>query len=154
MAASQVEAVRQIAGAAVQAAGLVIEEVIVTSAGRRRVVRVVVDLPEDQTGGVPMDAVATASQGVSAALDASDALGSAPYTLEVTSPGAERRLTERRHWRRVLGRRVGVYLADGSVVEGRLREAGTAGVVLDGAEPLAWESVSRGQVRLEFGRGA
>lgn len=154
MAASQVDAVRQIAGAAVEAAGLVIEDVTVTSAGRRRVVKIVVDLPEDQTGGVPMDAVAAASQGVSAALDATDALGAAAYTLEVTSPGAERRLTERRHWRRARGRRVSVYLTDGSIVEGRLGEADSAGVVLDGAEPLPWESVSRGQVRLDYGGGA
>lgn len=153
MAASQVDAVRQIAGAAVAAAGLVIEDVTVTTAGRRRVVKIVVDLPEDETGGVPMDAVAAAAQGVSAALDTTDVLGSAPYTLELTSPGAERPLTERRHWLRARGRRVAVHLVDGSVVEGRLRAVDGSGVRLDGRGPLPWASVRRGRVRLDFGGG-
>ena len=40
------------------ATGLVLEAVTVQAAGRRRVVRVVVDLPAQATGGVPHDAVA------------------------------------------------------------------------------------------------
>jgi ribosome maturation factor RimP len=154
MAPSQGDAVRLIVAPAVTAAGLVIEDVTVTSAGRRRVVKVVVDLPEDQTGGVPMEAVTVASQGVSAALDASETLGASPYTLEVTSPGAERLLTERRHWLRSRGRLVAVHLNDGSTVDGRLREVDDAGLTLDGAAPLPWTSIARGQVRLDFGGGS
>ncbi len=152
--AAQVDAVRRIAADVAAASGLVLEDVTISSAGRRRVVKVVVDLPEDQVGGVPLDSVTQASQALSTALDTSDALGSMPYTLEVTSPGAERRLTERRHWRRARGRLVVVHLVDGSVVEGRLSGADDSGVTLDGGESWPWESVSRGQVRLDFGGGA
>jgi ribosome maturation factor RimP len=154
MSPSQGDAVRLIVAPAVAAAGLVIEDVTVTSAGRRRVVKVVVDLPEDQTGGVPMDAVTLASQGVSAALDAAEALGASPYTLEVSSPGAERLLTERRHWLRSRGRLVAVHLNDGRGVDGRLAEVDDAGVTLDGAEQLPWATIVRGQVRLDFGGGS
>lgn len=154
MAPSQGDPVRLIVEPAVTAAGLVVEDVTVTSAGRRRVVKVVVDLPEDQVGGVPMDAVTVASQGVSAALDAAEALGASPYTLEVTSPGAERRLTERRHWLRSRGRLVAVHLVDGSTLDGRLREVDGAGLTLDDAAPLPWSAVAHGQVRLDFGGGS
>lgn len=151
MAAAQVDVVRGIAAAAVERSGLVLENVVITPAGRRRVVRVVVDLPADRTGGVPMDDVARASQAISSALDDSDALGSAPYTLEVTSPGAERPLTERRHYARARGRLVILTLADGSAVEGRLTAVDDDGLTLAGGSTLPWDDVVRGRIRLEFG---
>ena len=86
----------------VEGLGLDLEDVEVTAAGRRRRVCVVVD----RDGGIDLDAVADVSKSVSDVLDASDALGSAPYVLEVTSPGVDRPLTQPRHWRRARGRLV------------------------------------------------
>ncbi len=154
MAAAQVDAVRAIAAGVVEQAGLVLEDVVITAAGRRRVVRIVVDLPAEQVGGVPMESVAAASHAVSAALDDGDVLGAMPYTLEVSSPGAERRLTERRHWARARGRLVEVSLTDGSTVEGRLSEVDDAGITLDTGETLAWTRIDGGRVRLDFGGGS
>lgn len=160
MSATMVDAVRELAAPAVQQAALVLEDVTISAAGRRRVVRVVVDLPEDQRGGVPMEAVAQASQNVSAVLDASDVLGSTPYTLEVSSPGAERRLSERRHFRRALGRLVSIDLEPGrstgpNPALGRLQVVGDDGLTLvpdAGGEPavIAWDAVRSGRVRLDF----
>ena len=48
---SAVDAVRRLAGESADAAGLVLEGVTVKAAGRRRIVRVVVDLPGEATGG-------------------------------------------------------------------------------------------------------
>src|SRR5512144_2766676 len=123
-ASSPVDGVRALAAPAVASAGLVLENVTITPAGRRRVLRVVVDLPEDAVGGVPMEAVAHASQALSEALDASDVMGGAPYVLEVSSPGADRPLTERRHWLRARGRLVHVLPVAGVSAEplGRLTE--------------------------------
>src|SRR3954463_15152412 len=145
------DTVRGLADAAASAAGLVVEDVAVQAAGRRRVVRVVVDLPEDVAGGVPMDAVAAVSQALSQRLDESDAMGGAAYTLEVTSPGADRPLTQRRHWSRARGRLVRVALRDGGTRTGRLQEVDEAGVLVDDAR-LAWDDVARGTVELEFSR--
>lgn len=138
-------------------AGLVLEAVTVTPAGRRRVVRVVVDLPEDSTGGLDLDVVAQVSQSVSAALDDSDVLGNAPYVLEVTSPGVDRPLTERRHWSRARGRMVTVPVsaADGGAtdVTARVRSVSDEGVLLDvdGTERLvAWPLLGAGRVQVEF----
>ena len=145
------DAVRGLAGDAAGAAGLVLEDVAVQSAGRRRIVRVVVDLPDDALGGVPMEAVATVSQLLSQRLDDSDAMGGAPYVLEVTSPGVDRPLTERRHWLRARGRLVRVTLRDGSTRTGRLSEVTDEGLVVDG-QKVVWDDVARGRVEVEFNR--
>jgi len=85
-----------------------LEAVKITSAGRRVVLRIVIDAD----GGVSLDDIAEVSREVSAKLDAKNAMGEAPYTLEVTSPGVDRPLTQQRHWRRATGRLVVVPLID------------------------------------------
>ena len=151
-ASSQADGVRALAAPLAAAAGLVIEDVTVTPAGRRRVLRVTVDLPEDRTGGVPMESVTAASQAISAALDTSDVMGGAPYVLEVSSPGVDRPLVERRHWSRARGRLVRVALVDGGSARGRLAGVDDAGLQLDGGQRLDWDVVGSGRVEVEFSR--
>jgi ribosome maturation factor RimP len=154
VAPSQADGVRALAEPLARDAGLVVESVTVTPAGKRRVLRVIVDLPEDSTGGVPMDAVATAAQSISAALDESPVMGGMPYVLEVSSPGADRPLTERRHWLRARGRLVNVLAVDGTSTPppGRLTDVTPSGVVLDGDREIPWTTIASGRVELEFGR--
>ena len=131
--------------------GLDLEDVVVTPAGKRRLLRVVVD----RDGGVGLDTVAGVSTAVSAALDESDAMGGAPYVLEVTSPGVDRPLTAPRHWRRSLTRLVKVATAEGTTLEGRLVEVDDDGIGVesDGVlTRLAWSRVSSGRVQSEFNR--
>src|SRR4051794_27465366 len=146
-----VGAVRGLADEVASGAGLVVEDVAVQAAGRRRVVRVVVDLPDDAVGGVPMDAVAAVSQALSQRLDESDAMGGSAYTLEVSSPGVDRPLTQRRHWSRARGRLVRVALRNGGTRTGRLEEVDEAGILVDGVR-LAWDDVARGTIEVEFAR--
>ena len=154
VAPSPADDIRALAEPHARAAGLVVESVTVTPAGRRRVLRVIVDLPEDRTGGVPMDAVAEAAQTISAALDDSPVMGGAPYVLEVTSPGTDRPLTERRHWLRARGRLVRLQVPAGrpELAPGRLTAVGDAGVVLDGDREIGWSEITAGRVEVEFGR--
>ena len=112
---------------AVAEAGFDLEEVDVRPAGRRRLVRIVVDAD----GGVSLDDIALLSQTASELLDAADVMGTGPYVLEVTSPGVDRPLTEPRHWRRATGRLVVAPLTEGGQIEGRVVEAGDEGVVID-----------------------
>jgi ribosome maturation factor RimP len=128
-------------------AGYDLEDVTITPAGRRRVLRVVVD----RDGGVDLDGVAEVSRIASAALDTSEAMGDTPYVLEVSSPGVDRPLTEPRHWRRAVGRLVRARLSPGGVATGRLLAADDAGVTLDGRH-LAWAELASGQVQVEFDR--
>ncbi|MEW9547830.1 ribosome maturation factor RimP [Nonomuraea sp. NPDC050783] len=135
----------------VSAEGLDLEDITVTQAGRRRVLRVIVD----RDGGVSLDDVADVSQAVSAALDDDDAMGQTAYTLEVSSPGVDRPLTEPRHWRRAARRLVKAELRDGTVVEGRITAADDAGVDLDvagTARRFEYEDLARGRVQVEFRR--
>ncbi|MEJ5945292.1 hypothetical protein WDZ17_08300 [Pseudokineococcus basanitobsidens] len=145
----------------VRGAGLVLEGVAVTPAGRRRVVRVTVDLPDDEVGSVPHERVADVSRTVSTALDDAGAFGEQPYLLEVGSPGVGRPLTEPRHWRRARTRLVEVDVTgdDGTVRRTRARvvDADAGGVVLadgDGRTRLTWERLGAGAVQVEFRRPA
>ena len=148
-ASSPVDGVRALAAAAAQSVGLVLEGVTITPAGRRRVLRVVVDLPDDEAGGVPMERVASASQALSSALDGSPVMGGSPYVLEVSSPGIDRPLTEPRHWRRARGRLVRVTLGDGREVTGRVDSA-AADVVVIAAETIPWHVLGPGRIQVEF----
>ena len=111
--------VRQVVEPAVAGIGLLLEDVEVARAGARSVVRVVVDVTEDDEGELDLDRVADVTRAVSDALDALDVVAG-EYTLEVSSPGVSRPLTERRHFARSVGRSVTVRLVDGGTVAGRL----------------------------------
>ncbi|MFA1549959.1 ribosome maturation factor RimP [Actinomadura chokoriensis] len=112
---------------AVAEAGLDLEEVDVRPAGRRRLVKIVVD----GDGGVDLDDVARVSETASRLLDESDVMGTSPYVLEVTSPGVDRPLTEPRHWRRAVGRLVVAPLTEGGQIEGRVVAADDEAVEID-----------------------
>ena len=146
---------RELIEAGVTGIGYDLEDVGVTAAGRRSVVRVVVD----KDGGVTLDDVADVSRVVSEALDAAEQtdpeLFGATYVLEVSSPGVDRPLTEPRHWRRNVRRLVTATRREGEPVTGRITAADDDAVTLDvdGSEQrLAYADLVRGNVQVEFGR--
>ena len=133
------------------ALGFDVEAIEVTPAGKRRVLRVAVD----KDGGVTLDDVAEATREVSRVLDDSDVMGVQPYTLEVTSPGVDRPLTQPRHWRRNAGRLVRVSCRDGSTVTGRIAGSDdeAASLDVDGTERrVAFADVAKAKVQVEFNR--
>lgn len=132
-------------------AGLDLEGVEVASAGRRSLVRVLVD----SDGGVTLDEVADATRLVSELLDGSEALGESPYTLEVTSPGVDRPLTLPRHWQRNVDRLVTVTPVEGSVFTGRLLAASSSHATLDVDDEhrdVPYADVAKARVEIEFNR--
>ena len=151
--AAQRERLAMAIGPAVTAAGCDLEKVSLSPAGRRTVVRVVVDADT----GVSLDDVAAVSRAVTEVLDSHDTelFGDTPYVLEVTSPGVDRPLTEPRHWRRVVGRLVEVPVA-GVPTRARVAAADDGGVELaDEAGDTTrhgWAELGRGAVQVEFGR--
>jgi len=151
MAAVSRQRVREVVEPVVTAAGYDLEDVTVTAAGRRSVVRVIVD----RDAGIDLDAVADVARVVSEALDANDPTGDSPYTLEVSSPGVDRALTEPRHWRRAVGRLVKAGVRDGADVSGRVVTTDDAGVTFDvaGAErTVPYAALGPGKVQVEFSR--
>ncbi|MEV6690707.1 ribosome maturation factor RimP [Micromonospora sp. NPDC051196] len=163
--AARRERLRAVIAPVIDGAGYDLEDLSVSRAGRRHVVRVIVDAD----GGINLDAVADVSRAVSAALDAAEETGgdivAGEYQLEVSSPGVDRPLTLPRHWRRNVGRlaRVTVRSAGESgarpagdrQVTGRVLAADDECVVLeiDGAR-AQWPhtDLGPGRVQVEFSR--
>jgi len=157
------ERVREATEPVVVAAGLVLEGVEVARAGKRSVVRLTIDLGEDAVGSLDLDTLAEVSRDIGTALDLTDAVAG-EYTLEVSTPGTSRPLTEPRHFKRARTRLVRLVLRDGGTAFGRLREVADGELVLGPVDassgrdtagdptrvPLA--DVARGAVEVELSR--
>ncbi len=147
--------------------GVVVEDVAVSSAGKRRLVRVLVDRDisdldaSDGTSRVTaltLDDVADASRAVDAQLEEGDVMGAAPYVLEVSSPGVGRALATRDQFRRQVGRLVELRHGGGTDT-GRLVGVGADSLELEIPPTkktparrltVAVADVERGTVQVEF----
>lgn len=110
--------------------GLELDGLDVTPVGKRRLLRITVDGDGPKGRGPLLDDISAASARISAALDESTAVGQAAYTLEVTSRGVGKPLTQAKHYRRNMHRLVKVWLANGEVT-GRIRGTSEEEVTLD-----------------------
>lgn len=164
---STVEQISKVVSAPLRAAGFGLEELTVTPAGSRRLVRVFVDraidLPDDDETSpiapLSLDEVAAATRVVDAALDAQAPFGELAYTLEVSSLGLTRPLTAWRHFRRNVGRLVALVTPDGPVT-GRIVAVGADEIEIadpgDGKRPpttvrLPLARIRKAHVQVEFG---
>lgn len=152
MGAERQAEVEAILAPAVAKVGFDLEGLQVTKAGRRLLVRVLVD----KDGGISLDDVAVVSKACSKALDESDSTGGpfadSAYTLEVSSPGVDRPLTEPRHWRRNIGRLVAVHIGE-EPFTGRVTAASERGIELeaDGVRRSAtYAELGPGKVQIEL----
>jgi ribosome maturation factor RimP len=113
------------------AAGTSIEiaEVELRGAGKARLLRLYIDKP----GGVTHGDCELISQRMSRLLDEQDAMPGESYTLEVSSPGVERKLSKPRDFERVVGQRI--RLSAREPVEGQVhfegKLAGFSGEMLE-----------------------
>lgn len=137
---------------AVTRAGFVLEEVTVTPVGKRRLISVVVDC---ENRNPSLDEVTVVSKEVSAILDTYSQLGEMPFTLEVTTPGIDRPLTELRHWKKNVGRLVKITPQTGEKYVARIKEVLPREVTLEDKgreETVAFPDISRAQIEVEFNR--
>jgi len=128
-----------------------LEAVEVTPAGKKRVLRVAVD----KDGGVTLDDIAEAARAVSREMDDDELMSDQAYTLEVTSRGVDRPLTEPRHWRRNQDRLVTVALRDGTQLSGRISDSDETSATLDvSGQPrlVSYDEVAKALVQVEFNR--
>ncbi|MHB1008914.1 MAG: ribosome maturation factor RimP [Propionibacteriaceae bacterium] len=135
--------------------GLELDDLVVVGAGARSVLRITVDGDGPQGKGPLLDEVADATRAVSDALDASDATGTQPYVLEVSSRGVGAPLAKPAHWRRNAGRLVAVTRTDGTKVTGRIAATTDteATLTVEGSpQVVPYSEVKRAAVQVELNR--
>ncbi|MDY5589045.1 MAG: ribosome maturation factor RimP [Arcanobacterium sp.] len=133
----------------VHSAGLYLEDVALRRAGKLSTLRITVDL-ESGPGAVSSEQLEELSREISAALDTADPISGA-YTLEVSTPGAERELTELRHYSRALGRLAHIVLRDGTALEARIQAVTNDGIAVVMYGEKHKQRVEIGERELTFG---
>ena len=152
---SLTQSITDLISPAVTEAGFYLEEVQIASPGSHRTITCVVDGPTP----LNLDQVTVVSRVISELLDAEDFMGDTPFTLEVTSPGVDRPLTQTRHWTKNLTRLIKATLNDGSVITGRLTEFDeTNATLVENIKgriknhSVAFADIKRAVVEIEFNR--
>ena len=152
---SLTQSITDLISPAVTEAGFFLEEVQIASPGSHRIVTCVVDGPTP----LNLDQVTAASRVISELLDTAEFMGETPFTLEVTSPGVDRPLTQPRHWTKNLTRLIKVTLSDGAVISGRLTEFDEVNAKLVEnikgrikEHTVAFADIKRAVVEIEFNR--
>jgi ribosome maturation factor RimP len=135
---------------AVTRAGFVLEEVTVTPVGKRRLISVVVDC---ENRNPSLDEVTVVSKEVSSILDNYSQLGEMSFTLEVTTPGIDRPLTELRHWKKNVGRLVKITPHTGEKYVARIKAVLPREVVLESKgkdSTVAFYDIAPAQIEIEL----
>jgi ribosome maturation factor RimP len=130
---------------ALEALGFYLEDVTITSAGRRSMLTVIVDGDTH----LSLDQVTSATKAIGEIVESIQSLGETPFTLEVTSPGLDRPLTKVRHWQKNINRLVKVVLQDGSEVKGRINEVNESSSVV-GEIKVNYSDIKRATLEVEF----
>lgn len=128
----ELEHVREIAERVAAAHGLELVEAEFRGGGKARMLRLYIDRP----GGVSHEDCANVSREVGTILDVEDAVPGGSYTLEVSSPGLDRKLVKSGDYERFAGSRIRVMTRE--PVEGSRHFEGRL------------EGLCEGRVRLEL----
>ena len=140
---------------AVSDQGFYLEDVHVATPGSHRIVTCIVD----GDASLNLDQVTTVSRVISELLDEAVFMGETPFTLEVTSPGVDRPLTEPRHFAKNVDRLLKIIKLDGSEVTGRILSNTDLDVTLTVTvkketieQTVSLSDIKRAVVEIEFNR--
>jgi ribosome maturation factor RimP len=130
---------------AIESLGFYIEDITITSAGKRSMLTVIVDGDTH----LSLDQVTVATKAISEIVENLPTLGNNPFTLEVTSPGLDRPLTKPRHWRKNQDRLIKIILNDGKEVTGRIKYSTESSVTVD-EQVINFADIKRATLEIEF----
>lgn len=140
---------------AVSDLGFYLEDVHVATPGSHRIVTCIVD----GDASLNLDQVTSVSRVISELLDEAPFMGETPFTLEVTSPGVDRPLTQPRHFAKNVSRLLKIIKLDGSEVTGRILSNTDEDVTLTVTvkketieEVITLADIKRAVVEIEFNR--
>ena len=129
----------------IEATGNYLEELTITSAGKVKILTVIVD----SDSHLNLDQITAVTKEISEVIETLEELGDTAFTLEVTSPGIDRPLTKPRHWRKNLGRLVKITMTSGQDIQGRIGEATETDVLVDN-QKVSFEDIKRAVLEIEF----
>ena len=129
----------------IEASGNYLEELTITSAGKVKILTVIVD----SDSHLNLDQITAVTKEISEVIEALEELGDSAFTLEVTSPGIDRPLTKPRHWRKNFDRLVKITMTSGQDIQGRIGEA-TETAVLVADQKVSFEDIKRAVLEIEF----
>ena len=130
---------------ALKSLGFYLEDITITSAGKRSMLTVIVDGDTH----LSLDQVTVATKAIGELVEGIQSLGDSPFTLEVTSPGIDRPLTKPRHWRKNIDRLIKVILLDGTEVKGRIKDASELSATVD-QQVILFTDIKRATLEIEF----
>ena len=140
---------------AVSDAGFYLEDVHIATPGSHRIVTCIVD----GDSSLNLDQVTSVSRIISELLDEATFMGDTEFTLEVSSPGLDRPLTQERHWKKNLTRLIKIIYTDGTELIGRLKEYDEVNATLvenikgrEKTHVVAFADMKRAVVEVEFNR--
>jgi ribosome maturation factor RimP len=129
----------------IEATGNYLEELSITSAGKVKILTVIIDSDTH----LNLDQVTAVTKEISEVIEGLPELGDGAFTLEVTSPGLDRPLTKPRHWRKNLDRLVKIIMTSGQEIQGRIGEATETTVLVD-SQKVSYEDIKRAVLEIEF----
>jgi ribosome maturation factor RimP len=130
---------------AIESLGFYVEDITITSAGKRSMLTVIVDGDTH----LSLDQVTVATKAISEIVENLPTLGNNPFTLEVTSPGLDRPLTKPRHWRKNQVRLIKIVLIDGKEIMGRIKDSTETSVTVDD-QTINFADIKRATLEVEF----
>ena len=140
---------------AVSDLGFYLEDIHIATPGNHRIVTCIVD----GDLSLNLDQVTSVSRVISELLDEAAFMGETPFTLEVTSPGVDRPLTQPRHFAKNVDRLLKIVKLDGSEVTGRILSNTDQDVTLTVTvkketveQTVALAGIKRAVVEIEFNR--
>jgi ribosome maturation factor RimP len=153
MESSIVKRIWEIAEPLVADEGLEVVDIDYRREGTGMMLRLYLDRDE---GGVTLDELAPVSRQLGNVIEVNDVIPGS-YTLEVSSPGLNRRLRRPKHFQRFVGKRVRVRTVEHHAGRrsflGPLRSVGEDGIeveVEDGVRFIRFEDISQANYEYEF----
>jgi len=125
--------------------GFYLEDITITSAGRRSMITVIVD----GDNHLSLDQVTVATKAIGEIVENIQSLGESAFTLEVTSPGLDRPLTKPRHWRKNIDCLVKIVLLDGKEIKGRVKDVSEISTTVDD-QVVKFSEIKRATLEIEF----
>jgi len=141
---SVIEAVSAAITPTFEGSGIYLEEVTLTG-GSPTILTVIIDSDTH----LNLDQVTSVTKEISEILENLPELGETPFTLEVSSPGIDRPLTQPRHWRKNHGRLATLVLHNGVLVKGRIGDLHDSTIEID-KNPISLPDIAQANIEIEF----